>query len=178
MRCGAVAELRIPGMSAVWGRMRGQRLLAAAVPLLLVATALLLVPEAPRWLRWTAMAALAWWLPGALLVAHARLREVDLPTAGLLALGLGLCWLVAWLLLIHALPGPISRAQLAWFYAAGAAVLAAGLLWRRPLPARPVPLWRMALWKSPCAPGIASSVLHFCIRAPRMKSAYVNISFK
>ena len=128
-------------MSGFRERIRGQRLLAAAVPILLVAALLLLVPEAPVWLRWLAMATLGWWLPGALLVAHWRLSDLDRPTAGVLALGLGLCWLVLLLLLIHALPGPIGRGHLAGFYGVGALVLAAGLLWRRPLPLRPVAPW-------------------------------------
>ena len=42
------------------------------------------------WLRWTAIMALAWWLPGVLLVAHWRLRAIDLPTALILSAALGL----------------------------------------------------------------------------------------
>lgn len=128
-------------LSAFRERVRGQRLLAAAVPIVLASTLLLLLPEVTTWLRWVAMAALGWWLPGALLVAHWRLRDLEPPTAGLLALGLGLCWLVVLLLLIHAVPGPMGRGHLAGVYGAGAVALAAGLLWRRPLPLRPVLPW-------------------------------------
>lgn len=122
-------------------RVRGQRLLAAAVPIVLASMLLLLLPGVTTWLRWVAMAALGWWLPGALLVAHWRLRDLEPPTAALLALGLGLCWLVVLLLLIHAVPGPMGRGHLAGVYGAGALALATALLWRRPLPLRPVLPW-------------------------------------
>ena len=86
------------------------------------------------WLRWTAIMALAWWLPGVLLVAHWRLRAIDLPTALVLGAALGLGWMVVLLLVIHWLPGPLAQSQMIVGYAIGALLLAVGLIWHPPQP--------------------------------------------
>ena len=97
--------------------------------------ALWLSPTA--WLRWTAMMTLAWWLPGALLLGLWRLPDLDLPAAGVLAAGLGLCWMVLGALGVHWLPGPVDLWLLAGAYAAGDAVLLGWLVVRRPVGLRP-----------------------------------------
>ena len=70
------------------------RLLLATISAIVATTVFLLVaPTTSKdflWLRWTAIMALAWWLPGVLLVAHWRLRAIDLPTALILSAALGL----------------------------------------------------------------------------------------
>ena len=112
-------------------------ILPAAGIVVLVLAPLALAFTEILWLRWLAIMALAWWLPGALLVAHWRLSDVDLPVAGILALGLGLCWMLLLILLIHWLPGPIQPWLFVAAYEVGALVLLATLYWHRPLPLRP-----------------------------------------
>lgn len=90
------------------------------------------------WPRWLAMMALAWWLPGVLLVLLWRLPRTDLPTVTVLALALGLCWMVLLALLAHWFPGPIGLWPLVALYAFGALALLLALA-RRPL-LSPVPL--------------------------------------
>lgn len=105
--------------------------------LTLVLAPLLLATTQALWLRWIAIMALAWWLPGALLVAHWRLTgsedqpHLDLPTAGIMAAGLGLCWMLLVVLLVHWLPGPLERWLLLAAYGFGAFLLLASLFWRR-----------------------------------------------
>jgi len=91
--------------------------------------------------------ALAWWLPGGLLVALWQLPDLDGPTAGVLAAGLGLCWMVLVILVVHWLPGPIGLALMVGVYALGAAVLWLALLLRRPLRLRSSPrsVWGWAI---------------------------------
>ncbi|MGD8488660.1 MAG: glycosyltransferase family 39 protein [Anaerolineae bacterium] len=114
-------------MTSRWG------LWALAAGVWLLALLVLLLSPTP-WLRWLAMMALAWWLPGALLVALWRLSNLDLPAASVLATGLGLCWLVLGALVVHWLPGPIDLSLLIGAYALGAAALLVGLALRRPEP--------------------------------------------
>jgi hypothetical protein len=118
-----------------------RRLILVATALWAAALVLLFITPATNhlglWVRWGAIMLLAWWLPGALLVAHWRLPGVDLPTASVLAAGLGLLWMVFLLLLVHWWPGPISQWQLILAYAGGAAALGTGLFWRNPLPLTP-----------------------------------------
>src|SRR5262249_28293726 len=101
-------------------RVAGQPLVVGGTLLLIVSVLLLAIPPtaaAPRlWLHWVAIMMLAWWLPGVLLVAHWRLPKQDLPTLALLALGLGWCWMVVILLIVHWLPGPIGLWLLAGSY--------------------------------------------------------------
>jgi 4-amino-4-deoxy-L-arabinose transferase-like glycosyltransferase len=108
----------------------------AAVVLLLLAPIPFLTTQA-LWSRWIAILALAWWLPGALLVAAWRLPDLDLPAAGVLAVGLGLCWMVLLALLLHWLPGPIGLWPMIAVYEIGALALVAVCLWRRPLALQP-----------------------------------------
>ena len=112
---------------------RAWALLAISL-LILIAAPLMLALAQSLWLRWIAAMALAWWLPGALLVAHWRLPEQDLPVAGAFALGLGLCWMILVALLVHWLPGSIALWHLVAAYEAGAVFLLVALFWRRPLP--------------------------------------------
>ena len=96
------------------------------------------------WPRWIAIMALAWWLPGALLVAHWRLPGLDLPVAGVLAAGLGLCWMILVALLVHWLPGAIELWQMIAAYEAGALFLLVFFIWRRPaVPLQPI---RASTW--------------------------------
>ena len=109
--------------------------------LLLVLAPLLLaiVPETLLWLRMLALLTLTWWLPGALLVMHWRLADVDVSTTVLLALGLGFCWMVLLMLGIHWVPGPIAFWQLIIIYGIGAGALWLPLLWHQPMPLRATP---------------------------------------
>jgi 4-amino-4-deoxy-L-arabinose transferase-like glycosyltransferase len=100
---------------------------------ILVLTLLMLALSQSQWLRWVAMMGLAWWLPGALLIALWRLPDLDLPSASVLAAGLGLCWMVLVVLVVHWLPGPIDLWLLVGAYAIGAAALLAMLVLRRPV---------------------------------------------
>ena len=111
--------------------------------------------------------ALAWWLPGALLVAHWRLPNVDLPTAGILATGLGLCWMILVAFLLYWLPGPIELWLLITAYGIGALALLVALFWRRPLATQPVSAsvwaWLVALLLLACIvrlPGLGYHEFH------------------
>ena len=119
------------------GHATGMHALVVAAVLILVLAPILLLTTQPLWLRWLAIMALAWWLPGALLVAHWRLPDQDLPAAAVLAAGMGLCWMMLVVLLIHWLPGPMELWMLLAAYGLGALVLLLALFWRRPLPLRP-----------------------------------------
>jgi len=92
--------------------------LSAAV-LLLVPLLFALLPTTTLWTRLIAICLLAWWLPGMLLVRHWRLVALDLPTAGIYALALGICWLISIVLLLYWIPGPIHLWQLIGTYALG-----------------------------------------------------------
>jgi hypothetical protein len=113
--------------------------LPAVALLILALTPLTFLTTQALWLRWIAIMALAWWLPGALLVAHLRLRGLDLPAAAVFASGLGLCWLMMVALLVHWLPGPIPLWLLVAAYEVGALALLVALRWRRPVALEPVP---------------------------------------
>jgi 4-amino-4-deoxy-L-arabinose transferase-like glycosyltransferase len=108
----------------------------AAVAILILAP-LVLVNSQALWLRWIAMAALAWGLPGALLVAHWRLPGQDLPTSAVLAMGLGLCWMILMVLIVHWLPGQVTLWMFIVALELGALALLVALYWRRPLALRP-----------------------------------------
>lgn len=116
-------------------------LVVAAVALLLAPLAFLLTRS--LWVRWTAILVLAWWLPGALLVAHFRLRNLDLPAAAVLAFGLGLCWMILIALVLHWLPGAIGLWLLVGAYEVGALLLLLALLWHPPVALQPT---RPATW--------------------------------
>jgi hypothetical protein len=120
---------------------------------LILLSALLLIgdllPPQALWARWLAISTLTWWLPGALLVALWRLPELNLPTGGIVALGLGLCWLILLTLLLHWLPGPITLPLSVGIFALGALLLLIPLWWRAPLKLNPTALstwgWLAAL---------------------------------
>lgn len=98
----------------------------ALFAVILYALAQALTPSAPvMWLRWIAAMLLAWWLPGALLVRLWRLPRLGAPAAVVLALGLGWCWLLLGMLLIHLWPGQISPWAVGALFGAGALALAA-----------------------------------------------------
>jgi len=117
--------------------------------LILLLTPLVFVTTQALGPRWLAIVLLAWWLPGALLVARWRLTELDLPTAGVLALGLGLCWMVLLTLVLHWLPGPIPLGLMLAAFEVSALVLLVALVWRKPLPLKPTPastwVWMLLL---------------------------------
>jgi hypothetical protein len=120
------------------------------------------------WPRWAAMMALAWWLPGALLVGLWRLPDLDLPTALLFALGLGWAWMMLLLLLVHWLPGEIGFWSLALTYGTGAVGLGLALQWRQPLPLAATPrvrwLWLLGLLLLSLAlriPGLGYHEFHY-----------------
>jgi hypothetical protein len=142
---------------------------------ILIGVALLILALAPLaflttdsvWLRWIAIMSLAWWLPGALLVALWRLPDLDLPAAAILATGVGLCWLVLVALLVHWLPGPVALWPLVAAYELGALALLVALLWRRPLALRPATArtwgWLAALLFFACLlrlPGLGYTEFH------------------
>lgn len=117
-------------------------LLAVAALALLLAPLTFLLTRA-LWFRWTAVLILAWWLPGALLVAHCRLRNLDLATAAVLAFGLGLCWMILIALILHWLPGTIGLWPMIATYEIGALLLLLALLWHPPVGLEPTrrPTW-------------------------------------
>ena len=129
--------------------------LLPAIALLLLAGALttLALTQTPSagvmWPRWTAIMLVAWWLPGALLVAHWRLSDLDLPMAVVLAVAAGLCWMLLLSLIIHWWPGRIEFWPMTFVYALGSLALTVGLLWRPPHAPRPTPpttwAWLLAL---------------------------------
>jgi hypothetical protein len=120
--------------SALWrGRPATTWALSAAALAFLIVALLVFATTRALWPRWFAIMALAWWLPGVLLVAHWRLPGRGLVEASVLAVGLGLCWMVAIALLIHWLPGPIDLWTLVLAYELAAAVLAVALIWRPPV---------------------------------------------
>jgi hypothetical protein len=126
------------GATTVRGnRSIGALLLPAAALLILILAPLAFAQTRALWPRWLAIMALAWWLPGALLVAHWRLPGLDLPAAGVLAMGLGLCWMILVTLLVHWLPGAIGLWLLIAVFEAGALFLLVALIWRRPVPLQP-----------------------------------------
>jgi hypothetical protein len=104
----------------------------AAVLILILALLPFLMTRA-IWPRWISMMLLAWWLPGVLLVALWRLPRLDLPTAGILSVGLGLCWMILLALLVHWLPGPIELWYLVAAYELGALALLVALFLRPPV---------------------------------------------
>jgi hypothetical protein len=125
----------------------GVLLLAVAIATLLLAPLAFLLTRA-LWVRWTAILILAWWLPGALLVAHSRLRNLDLPAAAVLAFGLGFCWMILIALVLSWLPGAIGLWPLVAAYEVGALLLLLALIWHRPVglqPARPATWARFAV---------------------------------
>jgi hypothetical protein len=130
-------------------RLPGVSILTIAAVLVLVAAPIPFATTQAFWPRWIAIMALAWWLPGALLVAHWRLPKVDVPTAGILAIGLGLCWMILVALIVHWLPGPIGLWLLVAAYEIGALALLLALLGRRPVAVQPVSVsvwgWVVAL---------------------------------
>ena len=89
------------------------------------------------WWRWVAIMVLSWWLPGLLLLWRWPPPGLNLLSAGLFALGLGLCWQIALLVLIHWLPGPLPDWLLVGVYLSGAALLLV-LCWRRPFPVKSI----------------------------------------
>jgi 4-amino-4-deoxy-L-arabinose transferase-like glycosyltransferase len=135
--------------------------------LILIAAPLTLALAQSLWLRWAAIMALVWWLPGALLVAHWRLPKQNLPAAGVFAIGLGLCWMMLIALLVHWIPGAIELWHLVAACEAGAVFLLVALWWRRPLPLQPTKSstwgWLLALLLLAAVlrlPGIGYHQLH------------------
>jgi hypothetical protein len=112
-------------------------LLLAVAALALLLSPLTFLLTRGLWLRWTAILILAWWLPGALLVAHCRLRHLDLPAAAVLAFGLGLCWMILIALILHWLPGAIGLWLMVAVYEIGAFLLLLALLWHPPVGLKP-----------------------------------------
>lgn len=143
------------------------------VGLLLIMTGTVLQTNVAAPVRLLATLALAWWLPGALLVAHWRLPGLNAPLALVLALGLGLGWMVALALLLHWVPGPVGFWPLVLTYECAGLVLGFTLLWRPPQnlarpffpQATPVSVWAWLLALLLCAlllrlPGLGYHELH------------------
>lgn len=88
---------------------------------------------------------LTWWVPGVLLTLHIRPAHMNLATAGVLAIGLGLCWMVLVALAVHLFPGPVAFWQLINAYEIGALLLLISLLMRNSAHVETVraPVW---LW--------------------------------
>jgi 4-amino-4-deoxy-L-arabinose transferase-like glycosyltransferase len=70
-------------------------------------------------------------------VAHGRPPRLELPMAGVLAVGLGLCWMVLIALVVHWLPGPIGLWSLVGAYTLGALLLTIPLVKRQPVRLQP-----------------------------------------
>lgn len=137
---GAMADTRPD--SKPWWTIAVSLLVLIGILMLLWVTR---VPSAAVvWPRFAAMLVLAWALPGALLVALWRLPDLDLPTAGVLAAGLGLCWLVLGVLLANWWPGVIRLPALIGLYATADLALVGALLLRHPRPLQPTPRTRWA----------------------------------
>lgn len=112
----------------------------------LVFTLLIFAGTRNLWLRLVAILALAWVLPGTLLLAYFRISRLGFVIAGLLAVGLGWCWMILISLFLHWLPGPIGYWEMIVTYALGAGLLLAGFLLRHePLPTITLPPARIAL---------------------------------
>ena len=112
-------------------------LVAGAVAVLVLAPLTFYLTEpmsAPAiWPRWIAIMALAWWLPGALIIANWSPPKLEHAEALLFAVGAGLCWLVLVAMLLHWVPGPIKLWPMVAAYESGLFVLLAWQ-WRRPAP--------------------------------------------
>ncbi len=112
-----------------------------ALLLFAVATTFLVYVEiayrALPWWRWSAIMVLSWWLPGLLLLWRWAPPGLNLPLAGVMALGVGWCWQNGLLVLMHWLPGPLPYELLVGSYATGTAGLLV-LCWRRPFPLQPI----------------------------------------
>lgn len=121
------SSLKPPNLRSLWGYFLVSLLILLSAPLIFVTTSNLLV-------KLIAIMALGWFLPGMLLVAHWRLPNLDWVGAGLLASGLGVCWMILVLLVLYWLPGGISRWQLVAAYEIGALGLLLALWWHPPLP--------------------------------------------
>ncbi|HBY99507.1 MAG TPA: hypothetical protein DEP84_37155, partial [Chloroflexi bacterium] len=91
--------------------------------LILILAPLTFATSVALWPRLVALLLLAWALPGVLLLALWRVPALDTITAGLLAAGLGWCWLLLVALLVHWVPGPIGLWPLVAAYELGAAAL-------------------------------------------------------
>jgi 4-amino-4-deoxy-L-arabinose transferase-like glycosyltransferase len=105
----------------------GWRLALWTLAILVLALLLLITPQSTAmlllWPRWLAIMALAWWLPGVLLALHWRLPDLDWLAFWVLAAGLGWCWMILLLLILHWLPGPLTIGTFVALYIGGAMVL-------------------------------------------------------
>ncbi|HXF63203.1 MAG TPA: glycosyltransferase family 39 protein, partial [Caldilineaceae bacterium] len=149
----------VPWRLGYWPALAG----AAVIFLLLL---LSIGPTAP-WPRLLAFLALGWWLPGLALALLWRLPAADWVDVGLMAVGLGLGWLIVGALLLHYVPGPLALSHLLALYGGGALFLL-GLLALHP-PPRPQPApravwgWGMALLALACLlrfPGLGYHEFH------------------
>jgi 4-amino-4-deoxy-L-arabinose transferase-like glycosyltransferase len=95
----------------------------AGAALTAIFTLVALILPTPLWLEMFTFLTLAWWLPGLLLALLFRLPQSSLPALLLHALGVGLCWLIAGALLVHYIPGAISRSLLLAVFAGGIFIL-------------------------------------------------------
>lgn len=95
--------------------------------LFLLATSFLIYVEMAgliaSWWRWGAIMLLSWWLPGLLLVWRWSPPHLNGPMVMLFALGLGWCWQIALLMVLHWLPGPLFYSLFLGGYAGGALLL-------------------------------------------------------
>lgn len=122
----------------IFAPMSGWRLLLGALAVISLAMVILLAPQSAAtpllWSRWFAIMVLAWWLPGVLLVLHWRLPNLDWPAWLVLVAGLGWCWMILLLLLLHWMPGPLTLGPFVGLYVLGNIALLVTLRERTPLP--------------------------------------------
>lgn len=134
---GAISLTRL-----LWGI--GALLLASAIPIYLQ-TASTSTPPAQLW-RLLMASILVWWMPGALLILHIRPANLDAVTMCILAIGLGLGWMIVVALVVYLIPGPVAFWQLINAYEIGALILIVCLLMRRSVQVNCVrtPVWLYA----------------------------------
>ena len=123
----------------LWGV--GALLLASFIPIYLQTASTSAPPM--QLVRLFMAIVLVWWMPGALLILHIRPANLNLATSAVLAVGLGLSWMMLVALVVYLIPGPVAFWQLINAYEIGALLLIVTLLMRSSAPIHGV---RISVW--------------------------------